>query len=77
MFTFSYKRIAPWAIVLGPPVLFPLVPMPWSFLLLVPVLLVFLPSMRAEVVRLTELIRSSLAKSPAVAPEAELTGPTP
>jgi PST family polysaccharide transporter len=77
MFHFSYRRIAPWALVLGPPVLFPLVPMPWSLLLLAPVVLVLLPSMRSEVARLADLVRSSIAKSPTTTPEAVVSGPTP
>jgi O-antigen/teichoic acid export membrane protein len=76
MFKFSYRRTASWAIVLGPPVLFPLVPMPWSYLLLTPALLVLLPSMRAELARVAELIRSSIARAP-VAPEAVVVGSTP
>jgi PST family polysaccharide transporter len=60
MFSFSYKRILPWVVVLSPPVLFPLVPMPWAFLLLAPIALVLLPPMRAEVRRIVGLIRSSM-----------------
>src|ERR1019366_9885192 len=56
MFGFSYKKIIPWVIVLAPPVLFPVAPMPWSFLLLAPVALVLLPSMRAEIRRLFDLV---------------------
>jgi len=73
MFGFSYKRIAPWAVVLGPPVLFPLVPTPWAFLLLAPLALVLAPQMRAEIRRITGLIHSSMFKPPAGA----VLGPTP
>jgi len=77
MFGFSYKKILPWVVVLAPPVLFPLVAMPWALLLLAPFLLVLLPPMRAEIGRIFELIRSSLSKPPAEPPTAAVIGPAP
>jgi len=62
MFHFSYSKILPWAVVLCPAVLFPLVRLPWAFLLLSPLLLVSLGSMRAEMGRILTLIRSSMAR---------------
>jgi O-antigen/teichoic acid export membrane protein len=73
MFRFSYKRILPWVVVLSPPVLFPLVPIPWAFLLLAPVALVLLPPMRSEVRRIVRLIRSSMLDPP----KGALLEPTP
>jgi hypothetical protein len=77
MFGFSYARIIPWVIVLSPPVLFPVAPMPWSFLLLASPALILLPSMRAEVRRLFDLVWSSLGKPHAIPATSAVRGPTP
>jgi O-antigen/teichoic acid export membrane protein len=77
MFSFSYRRILPWMIALGPAALFPLPPLPWAYLLLAPLLLMLTPTMRSEIHRLVELIRSSLAR-PVLVPAANaMAGPTP
>ncbi len=62
MFPFRYRHIVPWVFILGPPVLFPLVPMPWALLLLAPLLLVPTPPLRVEVVRIFGFLRSALAR---------------
>ncbi len=61
-FPFSYRRIVPWVLMLGPPVLFPLTPMPWGLLLFAPLLGLSAPSMRAEVVRIVGFVHSALAR---------------
>lgn len=61
---FSYARIVPWVLVVGPPVLFPMVPLPWALLLLAPMLLVGTRPMRTELVRVVTLIRSSIGRQP-------------
>jgi PST family polysaccharide transporter len=76
-FGLSYKQLLPWMLVLAPPVLFPLVPMPWALVLLAPLGLVFLAPMRAEIGRIINLIRSSMAKSPQISMPAPIIGPMP
>jgi O-antigen/teichoic acid export membrane protein len=66
VFPFSYTKVLPWAAILGPPILFPMVPMPWALLLLSPAVLVALPSVRREIGRLFSLLRS--ARSPRAVP---------
>ncbi len=58
---FSYRRIWPWLVALGPALAFPMVPMPESLALLAPLGLLALPSMRAELVRLAGLLRRTTA----------------
>jgi hypothetical protein len=77
MFGLSYRRILPWVVVLAPPVLFPLVAMPWALLLLAPLLAVALPPMRAEIRRIAVLIRTSMAKSPTEPRASAVIGPAP
>lgn len=62
MFSFSYAKVARWVVVFGPPILFPMVPLPWAFLLLAPSALVALPANRAEVARLYLLVRTAVSK---------------
>ncbi len=78
MFTFSYRRIVPWVLVLGPPVLFPLLAPPWGLLLFVPLGGIAAPPMRAEVVRIVGFVRSALAgRTRATATDAALVGAGP
>jgi PST family polysaccharide transporter len=77
MFSFSYRRILPWVIALGPAALFPLPPLPWAYLLLAPLLLMLTPTMRGEIHRLVELIRSSLSRHELVPSADAVAGPTP
>ena len=77
MFGISYRKVLAWLLVLGPAVLFPIVPIPLAFFLLVPMLFLILPQMSSEVTRIYELIRSSIAKAPVGATDAPMQGPTP
>jgi len=64
-------------IVLGPPVLFPLVPTPWAFLLLAPLVLLLTTPIRAEIARLVTLIRSSMSRKGMEPVDEAMAGPTP
>jgi asparagine N-glycosylation enzyme membrane subunit Stt3 len=61
---FSYRRMLPFAVMLVPLVLFPVVPVAWSALLVVPLLAgAALPVVRSESRRLRSLVRSSFRGS--------------
>ncbi len=62
MFAFSYRKVIPWLVVLGPVIAFPVAPMPWALLLLAGLPLVALPPMRREIVRLVNLFRWAAAR---------------
>lgn len=63
---FDYRTFATFAVVLSPPILFPLAPMPYALALLAPLaLLVLVPAMRDETLRLGQVIVGSLRRSPA------------
>ncbi len=57
MFAFSYRKVIPWLVVLGPVIAFPVTPMPGALFLLAGLPLVALPPMRREIVRLVNLFR--------------------
>ena len=63
MFSFSYAKVLPWVAILGPPILFPLLPMPWAFVLLSPTALVLLPSTRREIARLFSVLKSAMSRA--------------
>jgi len=59
----SYRRQIPFVLAFAPPVLFPLVAMPWALLLLAPILvLTLVPSFRDEEERIVRLVWSSLRR---------------
>jgi O-antigen/teichoic acid export membrane protein len=58
---FGYRTFGILTVALAPPVLFPLVPMPYGLLLLLPLaLLVVVPTMRHEMVRLAHVVSGSI-----------------
>jgi PST family polysaccharide transporter len=62
----AYRSMAAYAAVLAPAILFPLFPRPYAFAALAPLgLLLVVPALRAETVRIVALVRGSLARSPA------------
>jgi len=63
---FSYRRIWPWLVALGPSLLFPMVPMPDALALLAPLLLIALRPMRAELAQLVRRLRQATTRSPAL-----------
>ncbi len=63
---FDYRSFAMAAIALCPAVFFPLLPLPQAALLLAPTaLLVVVPTMRHEALRISKVVRSSLTGAPA------------
>lgn len=61
---FSYRMIAPFAFALSLPICFPLFPLPWAGLTLLPLgLLVVVPSLRAETWRIASVLRSTLNRA--------------
>jgi PST family polysaccharide transporter len=70
---FSYKRIWPFVIALGPLIVIPLAPMPWALALVAPAIVTFaLPGPRDSLRHTYELVRLALLKGPsAVEPSAE------
>lgn len=68
---FGYRKLLPWALVLCPPVLFPLLGMPAALVLLAPVTLALAPPMRRELTRVFALVRSAITAS---APSAAIDG---
>ncbi len=62
--SFSYRRMAPFALAILPLVLFPLVPLPWCGLLALPgILTLFVPAMRSEQRRVATVVASALGRS--------------
>lgn len=60
---FSYRMIGAFAAVLAPPILFPLLAMPYALVALSPMLLLLaIKPLRAESIRITKVVRSSFAR---------------
>lgn len=62
---FSCRMILAFALALSPPILFPLVPLPYALLMLLPLTVLFvIPALRTDTLHTVSVIRSSFARSP-------------
>ncbi|MGH8995498.1 MAG: oligosaccharide flippase family protein [Acidimicrobiales bacterium] len=77
MFSFSYSKVIRWSLVLGPAILFPILPMPLALFLLIPLLFLILPQMSSELTRIYRLVRSSISRPATGATDAPMEGPRP
>jgi O-antigen/teichoic acid export membrane protein len=62
---FSYKRLWPFVIALGPIILMPLAPMPWALIMLAPLIATFsLPGPRDSLRHAYDLMKLALLREP-------------